>query len=108
MLFAHYISGKQSESHTRKKSKMTEETTPEVSSDIEVPPVPVLPPVKVAFIIDGEVVDVLHTDERLGAIFLSEPAMVDVSEHYAANPGINLVNATYDGTTFTPATPETV
>jgi hypothetical protein len=39
-----------------------------------------LPPVKVAFIIDGEVVDVLHTDNRLGAIFLSEPLIVDVSD----------------------------
>lgn len=39
-----------------------------------------LPPVKVAFILDGEVVDVLHTDGRLGSIFLSEPLIVDVSD----------------------------
>jgi hypothetical protein len=40
---------------------------------------PALPPVKVAFVIDGTVVDVLHTDERLGSIFLSEPVIVDVT-----------------------------
>jgi len=78
---------------------MTEQTTPE------------LPPVKIAFIIDGQVVDVLHTDERLGAIFLSQATVVDVTEYQAQNPGVNLVHATYDGTTFTLApvvTPETV
>jgi hypothetical protein len=39
-----------------------------------------LPPVKIAFIIDNTVVDILHTDERLGAIMLSEPLIMDVSE----------------------------
>lgn len=39
-----------------------------------------LPPVKVAFVIDGEVVDILHTDSRLGAIFLSEPLIIDVTD----------------------------
>lgn len=38
-------------------------------------------PVKVAFIIDNEVVDILHTDERLGAILLSNPLIIDVSDH---------------------------
>jgi hypothetical protein len=38
-----------------------------------------LPPVKVAFIIDGFVVDVIHTDERLGAIFTSNPLIKDVT-----------------------------
>lgn len=40
---------------------------------------PDLPPVKVAFIIDNQVVEVLHTDDRLAAIFLSEPTIVDVT-----------------------------
>ena len=70
------------------------------------PEIPELPPVKIAFVIDGEVVDVLHTDERLGAIFLSQPIVVDVSEWYAANPGRVLVKATYDGTTFIEAVKE--
>ena len=54
-----------------------------------------LPPVKIAFIIDGEVVDVLHTDERLGAIFLSEPVIVDVTDKLESAT----VGATYDAAT---------
>ena len=67
-----------------------------------------LPPVKVGFIIDGVVVDVLHTDERLAAIFLSDPVIVNVTDWYAdpANAGMNLVDATFDGSSFTlPAPP---
>lgn len=45
-----------------------------------------LPPVKVAFIIDNEVVDVLHTDERLGAIFLSNPLILNVTDIYSSDP----------------------
>ena len=39
-----------------------------------------LPPKKVAFVIDGVIQDILHTDERLAAIMLSEPLIVDVSD----------------------------
>jgi hypothetical protein len=39
-----------------------------------------LPPVKIAFIIDGEIADILHTDERLAAIFTSDPLMLDVTD----------------------------
>ena len=39
-----------------------------------------VPPVKLAMVIDGEVVDVLFTDERLAAIFLSAPTVVDVTD----------------------------
>jgi len=38
-----------------------------------------LPPYKIAFIIDNKVVDILHTSDRLAAIFLSEPTIVDVT-----------------------------
>jgi hypothetical protein len=41
--------------------------------------IPVMPPIKLAFVLDGEVVDVLHTDERLAAIFLSNPTVVNVT-----------------------------
>jgi len=44
------------------------------------PAAPNLPPNKVAFIIDNQVVDIIHTDDRLAAIFLSEPLMVDVTD----------------------------
>jgi hypothetical protein len=30
-----------------------------------------------AFVIDGEVADILHTDDRLAAIFLSQPQIVE-------------------------------
>lgn len=63
-----------------------------------------LPPVKLAFIIDNVVVDILHTDERLAAIFLSEPLMLDVTDHKDLP---NLVpNATYDPETSSFKAPE--
>jgi len=37
-------------------------------------------PARIAFIIDGVVADVLNTDDRLAAIFLSQPKVVDVTE----------------------------
>ena len=40
------------------------------------------PPVKLAYIIDGEIVDILHTDERLASIFLSNPIIIDISENF--------------------------
>ena len=67
-----------------------------------------MPPVKLAFVIDGKVLDVLHTDDRLAAIFLSEPEIIDVTDTYASvNTGdtiVSLVNWTYDGEKFTPPT----
>ena len=51
-----------------------------------------LPPIKVAFVIDGVLVDVLHTDERLGAIFLSEPTIVDVTDVYTTLAPHSLYN----------------
>ena len=37
------------------------------------------PPHKIAFIIDNEVVEVLHTEDRLAAILLSNPTILDVT-----------------------------
>lgn len=64
------------------------------------------PPVKIAFIIDGKVVDVLHTDERLASIFLSDPVVIDVTQIYAnGGPSINMTNWDWDGENFSyPAT----
>ena len=61
-----------------------------------------LPPSKVAFVIDGNVVDILHTDERLAALFLSEPTMVDVSDLFVEGetPGV-FVGDAYDSKTKT-------
>jgi hypothetical protein len=49
-----------------------------------------LPPHKIAFVIDNNVVDILHTDARLAAIFLSEPLILDVTDKFTEGevPGI--------------------
>lgn len=44
---------------------------------------PQMPPKKIALIIDGEVVEMLHADERLAAIFLSDPTVIDVTDVYS-------------------------
>ena len=55
-------------------------------------------PVQLALIINNKVVDVIHTDERLSAIFLSNPTMIDVSDWYSdpENVNKNLVDASYN------------
>ncbi len=60
-----------------------------------------LPPAKIAFIIDGIVTEVLHTEDRMAAIFLSEPTILDVTEWYATHEGEDIVNTYYDGVSFT-------
>lgn len=61
------------------------------------------PPIKIAYIIDNEVVDIIHTDERLAAIFLSNPTVIDITTNFYNednNPTI-LVGATYNPETET-------
>lgn len=41
----------------------------------------IINPVKIAFIIDGELVDIMYTDERLAAILLSSPKIMDISDY---------------------------
>lgn len=69
---------------------------------------PQLPPVKIAFVIDGEVVDILHTDNRLAAIFLSEPLVIDVTKDF--DSGMILPGSKYDKKTkkFSAPTPDIV
>jgi hypothetical protein len=68
-----------------------------------------LPPVKLAFVIDGEVVDILFTDNRLAAIFLSEPTIVDVTELIETEgKGSVLVGSAYDPETNKFSHPSTV
>lgn len=59
---------------------------------------PQLPPKKIAVIIDGKIQDMLHTDERLAAIFLSNPIIVDVTDIYDGN---TMVGWDYDEETKT-------
>jgi len=40
----------------------------------------VLPPNIVAYVIDNQVVQIIHVDERMAAIVLSEPLVIDVTE----------------------------
>jgi hypothetical protein len=68
-----------------------------------------LPPVKLAFVIDGEVVDILFTDDRLAAIFLSEPTIVDVTELIEVEGKRSvLVGSNYDSKTKKFSHPSTV
>lgn len=57
---------------------------------------PQLPPIKIAFVLDGEVVDILHTDERLAAIFTSNPLIVDVTGQLEGAGGIVKVGTKWD------------
>jgi hypothetical protein len=50
-----------------------------------------------AFVIDGEVVQVMGTDERLAAILLSEPTVIDVT---GVDPSL-VTSANFDVTTNT-------
>ena len=67
-----------------------------------------LPPKKIVFIIDGEVVDILHTDERLSAIFLSQPLILDITEEMSDNPNYIIPGATYDYETKTFTNPQMI
>jgi hypothetical protein len=62
---------------------------------------PTPPPIKIAFILDGKVADILHTDERLASIFLSNPTIVDVTDFIAQNENIGFIDATWDEATST-------
>lgn len=53
------------------------------------------PPVKIAFVLDGRIIDVLHTDPGLAALLLSEPQIIDVTSWMSANPNIDPINAQY-------------
>ena len=55
-----------------------------------------LPANKLAMVIDGEVVDILHLDNRIAAILLSEPKIIDISELYAADNNSVRVGSKYD------------
>ena len=62
------------------------------------------PPVKIAFVLDGQVADILHTDERLASIFLSNPIIIDVTGNLYGSGGTVNVGASYNEETkeFTP------
>jgi len=67
----------------------------------EANPVENLPPVKIAFIIDNELVDILHTDDRLAAIFLSQPTIIDISDLLPLKEHGITIGSTYNPETNT-------
>ena len=66
------------------------ENMPEQNQEVQ------LPPYKLAFIIDGEIADILHTDERLEAIFTSNPLVIDVTGNLIEEGGNVVVGGTYN------------
>jgi hypothetical protein len=60
------------------------------------------PPIKLAFVIDGEVVEVISAPDRLAAIMMSQPEVIDVT-HLADQNGHNpgLLGKHYDSATGT-------
>lgn len=66
-----------------------------------------MPPIKLAFIIDNVVTDILHTDERLAAIFLSEPVILDITDRMNTSEAADIVpNSVYDPETDTFTSPD--
>lgn len=55
-----------------------------------------LPPIKLAMIIDNEVVDVMHTDTRFAAILLSDPLIIDITPEEGSSRIRTYVGDTYD------------
>jgi hypothetical protein len=60
-----------------------------------------IPPIKVAFVLDNEIVDILHTDERLAAIFTSNPIIVNITGNMIEDGGTAGVGSIYDPETQT-------
>lgn len=60
-----------------------------------------LPPDRVAFIIDGEVVEILYVNEKLAAILNSNPIIVDVTGMTIEEGGIVQRGILYDVDTKT-------
>lgn len=67
--------------------------TQEVGQDTSAPSVAQMPPKSIAFVIDDEIVDVLYTDERMSAILLSNPVIIDLS---------NIITNAPEGSTYRP------
>jgi hypothetical protein len=65
-----------------------------------------LVPKKIAFVVDNMVVDVLHTDERLAVIFLSQPLVLDVTETYEESQPMPGYVYYEDTQTFLPQSPD--
>jgi len=65
-----------------------------------------IPPVALVYLIDNVVVDILRTDERLAAIMLSNPVILDLSDIESLAEINAVVGATYDPETSSFTLPE--
>jgi hypothetical protein len=61
-----------------------------------------VPPIKIALVIDNQVVDIIHTDDRLAAILLSNPLIIDVTDNIDEDG--NLVIMVNPPSTYNPET----
>jgi hypothetical protein len=61
-----------------------------------------IPPIPLAYIMDGEVVLVMNTDEKMAALFTSNPTVIQVTR----GPDSPQVGWKWDGTNFTPPVSE--
>lgn len=68
--------------------------TQEVGEDTSAPSEAVMPPKSIAFVIDDEIVDVLYTDERMSAILLSNPIILDLSSAITNAPATSTYRPT--------------
>jgi hypothetical protein len=66
--------------------------------------IPPMPDNKIAFIIDDKVVDIIYAHDRLAAVLLSEPTIVDIKDVKADDNSDVHMDYTYDSKTkkFTP------
>jgi hypothetical protein len=65
----------------------------------------ILPPSKIAFVLDGKVIELLHADERMASVFLSGAQIIDAT-NFVKNNSKDIINNSlvgweYDGFTFT-------
>lgn len=57
--------------------------------------------IQLAFILDDKIVDIINTDERLAAIFLSQPVVVDITNMPKGPEGSIFIHSKYNSETNT-------
>jgi hypothetical protein len=67
-------------------------------SELETPPPAHLLPYHIALVVDGVVEQVMHFDERLAAVFLSNPTIVQVDLPENGGPNIGWIHNAETGT----------
>jgi hypothetical protein len=58
-----------------------------------------LPPIKIAFLIENNVVEILNTDDRIAAILLSNPVIMDVTDRINNEEEYIMLGSTYNAET---------